>query len=251
MLRRLKKLARILGFPVYSLLNPRIGFTVFYPAGDTWRAYTRGRSFPVRDTRLWVLEYFRRFVPQPGELIFDIGGELGFETEQFSELVGPQGRVFTFECLPDHVRRLREMAERRGNITVIERACWNCPDTLEFSVGRTPGSGTAVADVRGQAGQELADPGREKVKVQAETLDSLWHQHAAGRPVDFLKMDIEGAEYEALEGAAEMLRHTRRAVIAAYHLRNGVRTADRVADMLRAAFPLVEIHENNHVYASR
>jgi hypothetical protein len=64
-------------------------------------------------------------------------------------------------------------------------------------------------------------------------------------------MDIEGAEYEALAGATEMLRHTRRAVIAAYHIRDGVRTANRVAEMLRTAGFTVEIGDNHHVYAKR
>jgi FkbM family methyltransferase len=250
-LSRIKSLIRTVAFPFYSLFHPRIGFTVFYPAGGSWRAYTRGRSFPVRAVSLEMLEYYRQAVPKRGDLVFDVGGELGYETGQFAELVGPEGHVFTFECLPQHIRRLREIAARWGNVTVIERACWNRAETLEFSLGHTPGSGTAVADARGQTGQALADSGAAKLSVAAETLDALWRQHAGGRPVAFLKMDIEGAEYEALEGAAEMLRHTRRAVIAAYHQRNGVRTADRVAEMLRAAGFRVRIDENHHVYASR
>jgi hypothetical protein len=64
-------------------------------------------------------------------------------------------------------------------------------------------------------------------------------------------MDIEGAEYEALEGAPAMLAQTRQAVIAAYHIRDGVPTAARVDAMLKAAGFRTRIDENLHVYAWR
>ena len=250
-LGKVKKAAYVLGFPIYSLINPRIGFTVFYRRHKVWYAYTRGRTIQVRDAALWTLEYFRQSIPQPGDTVFDVGGELGFETEQFAQLVGPSGKVYTFECLPDHVARLNEIAKRYPNVTVIERACWNKTTTIEFSVGRTPGSGTAVPDARGQVGQVLADPTKTKLVVQAATLDALWAEYANSVPIDFLKMDIEGAEYEAIEGAGELLKHTSRVVVAAYHIRDGVRTADRVAEILARNGFVAAIHENNHVYAYR
>lgn len=64
-------------------------------------------------------------------------------------------------------------------------------------------------------------------------------------------MDIEGAEYEALEGATAMLAATRFAVIAAYHIRDGVTTAARVATMLKASGCKTRVDENFHVYAQR
>jgi FkbM family methyltransferase len=241
----------MLGFPIYSLFSDKVGFSVFFRTLSGWQVYTRGKVIAVKGPHLDMLEYFRHFLPEEEGLVFDVGGELGHETEQFARLVGPKGRVLTFECLPDHVDRLQKLAARYPNVSVIERACWNKATTLEFSVGRTPGSGTAVQNVRGQKGQELADPAKTKLQVRAETLDSLWRLHASGSEVSLLKMDIEGAEYEALEGAREMLAKTKRAVIAAYHLRNGVRTAPRVAEMLRAAGFAVRIDENLHVYAVR
>lgn len=250
-LGKAKKLAYVLGFPVYSLLHPKIGFTIFYRKDGIWYAYTRGRTVKVRDAALWTLEYFRKAIPRPGDTVFDVGGELGFETEQFAELVGSTGKVFTFECLPDHITRLKQIAQRYTNITVVERACWNTSTTLEFSVGRTPGSGTAVPDARGQVGQVLADPTKEKLVVKADTLDALWAQLTNSTPVDFLKMDIEGAEYEALEGAEALLKKTTHVVVAAYHIRDGVRTADRVAAFLNKNGFEASIHENNHVYARR
>jgi FkbM family methyltransferase len=249
--RGLKDLLYALGFPLYSLFSSRVGLTFFYKRAGQWRARSRGRSFDVPEPRLWVLEYFRHFLPAPGAVVFDVGGEFGRESAQFAELVGRQGRVFVFECMPEHVQRLRRLAQQHPQIAVVDRACWNADTELKFFLGNTPGSNTAVPDAKGQRGQSLAREDADVLLVQAQRLDSLWQELHAGRPVDFLKMDIEGAEYEALEGAREMLAQTRRAVIASYHLRDGVPTASRVDAMLREAGFHTRVDENLHVYAWR
>lgn len=246
----LKRLGYVLAFPVYSLFSPKIGFTIFFKRAGKWHAFSRGRTFAVAEPRLWTLEYFRHFIPTPNSVVFDVGGELGFETAQFAELVGSTGKVLVFECMPEHVDRLVQLAEKYPQISVVNRACWNAETQLEFFIGNTPGSSTAVPDAKGQRGQNLANVS-EVLIVQAQPLDILWQQHHGGKPVDFLKMDIEGAEYEALEGATAMLAATRFAVIAAYHIRDGVTTAARVDTMLKASGFKTRIDENFHVYAWR
>ena len=230
----MKQLLRVAGFSVYSLFSSKVGFTVFFKRSGQWFAYSRGRTFAVAEPRLWTLEYFRHFLPSRGAVVFDVGGELGVETAQFSGLVGDAGKVLVFECMPDHIARLERLAAELGNVQVVRRACWNAETTLEFFIGNTPGSSTAIAEAQGQRGQQLANPQRA-IQVQAQTLDQMWQALHGAKPVDFLKMDIEGAEYEALEGASAMLQSTRRAVIAAYHIRDGVPTAARVASMLQTA----------------
>lgn len=251
MKRQIKNLIYIAGFPLFSLVSRRVAPSVFYRRDGRWRARIHGTSFPVPRPRLESLEYFRHFVPRPGGLVLDVGGELGLETGQFSEIVGNQGRVVVFECLPRHAENLRNLARGWGNVSVVEAACWNRAETLEFFVGRTPGSNTAVPDARGQRGQLLADREVERIQVRAETLDRMWAEYAGSAPVDFLKMDIEGAEYEAIEGASQLLRQTRAIVVAAYHIRDGVRTSPRVKSMLQSLGFTVRVDENHHVYGIR
>lgn len=238
-------------FPIYSLFNRNIGFSIFYKQGSEWMLSTRGVTVPVNSFSLSAIEYFRHFVPDRGGVVFDVGGELGLEARQFSGIVGDEGKVYTFECLPTHLESLNEIAKERLNLEVINKACWNKKDTLTFFEGNTPGSGTAVPDAKGQRGQDLANTEGREIKVEADTLDCLWQLHADGCQIDFLKMDIEGAEYEALEGATGLLEKTNKVVIAAYHLRDWVRTADKVAVMLKESGFQVRIDENDHVYGWR
>ena len=247
----LKNFIKALLFPLYSLITPKVGFSYFYRKNSSWRMYTRGINVPVNTFSLAALEYFRHFVPDKGATVFDVGGELGLEAQQLSVIVGDQGRVFTFECFPKHLETLGELAKKHPNITVIDKACWNKPETLTFYEGLTDGSGSAIAEVKGQRGQQLANTEKKGFDVEAETLDVLWRKYADEKPIDFLKMDIEGAEYEALEGAKVLLKKTKKIVVAAYHIRDGVRTADKVSEALKAAGFNVRIDENDHVYGIR
>ena len=246
-----RQLARAGKYTLGSLFSRWHRLAIFFPLSGGWRVWTHGRVIPVAHLHWDVLEYYRHFVPERDGLIMDVGGELGVETKQFSELAGSEGRVVVCECMPDHAERLRDIARERSNVTVVECACWDEEGEIDFFAGHTPGSNTAVVEARGQRGQILAKDASKPLRVKARTLDAVWREVAGGKPVDFLKMDIEGAEYEALAGAAEMLRATRRAVIAAYHIRDGIPTAARVGEMLRALGFSVRIDENLHVYAQR
>jgi FkbM family methyltransferase len=248
---KIKQAIKCALFAVSSLFSNKIGFTVIFPNADGWCAYTRGKFFPVKSLAVESLEYFRHFVPKTGGIVFDVGGELGFETEQFSKIVGDNGKVYVFECFPDHIEQLKRIAQRRKNVVVVESACWSSKDELTFYQGLTPGSNTAIAEARGQVGQELADFKSNKFVVKADTLDSLWEVLTGRSRIDFLKMDIEGAEYEALEGAKELLSMTKKVVIAAYHVRDGKPTAEKVKHMLRLSGFNVRIDENLHVYGTR
>ena len=155
------------------------------------------------------------------------------------------------ECLPDHVEHLRGKFGDTENVNLINKAAWNKKDTLVFYIGKTPGSSTAVVDAKGQRGQDLATEQSEKIEVEADTLTAIWKDQLKSKYINFLKMDIEGAEYEALEGAEEMLKCTERVAIAAYHIRDGVPTAKKVEEILRHYGFSTRIDANLHVYGSR
>jgi FkbM family methyltransferase len=139
----------------------------------------------------------------------------------------PGARIHAFE--PSRRQRvlLTRNARRNGlgdRITVWPSGLWNRETRLRF---RTHGDISAVAPA-GEALAALAFP--EHVRVT--TLDAWATREAPGR-VDLIKMDIEGAELEALEGARALLVRDRPDVLVqAYHQRDGARTWERCAAML-------------------
>lgn len=250
----MKNLIYVIVYPLLALLRRDLDLVIF--------KYSKGRWFARRPKGIWVevktpriycfTEYFRYFLVERDEVVIDVGGELGKETLEFSEMVGEKGKVYVFECFPPHIEHLTKITSCLPQVEIVPRACWNEAKTITLFKGITPGSNTVVSNVTGQKRQPLANLDAERFDVQAGTLDDFWKENINQVQIGFLKMDIEGAEIEALLGASEMLKLTQRAVIASYHHRDDQVTAERVCEILKTAgFPNLVRDANNHVYAWR
>lgn len=128
-----------------------------------------------------------------GDTFFDVGANIG----TISLPVAMTGaECLAFEPAPANAARLAENAElnRLGNVTVVEAAMWSQSGTVALRVDGTEGAGRSrVVDAGGD----------ETVEVPAATLDQFAGGGAAAP--DLLKIDVEGAELEALRGAAATL----------------------------------------------
>jgi FkbM family methyltransferase len=134
---------------------------------------------------------------RPGSLFFDIGANVGFYTLQAARL---GARVVAFEPSRLVISRLTENARLNGfgdAVTIVAEAVSDRAGAIEFFEPR-PGN-WGVGRVF-----EYKRPGQSNVKcsVQADTLDT--YAERFGIP-DVVKIDVEGAEYLALRGAAKVL----------------------------------------------
>lgn len=147
-----------------------------------------------------------KMVP-PGSIAFDVGAHVGFYTLLFSELVGPQGRVVAFEPVPRNIAYLREhiRLNRLANVTVVEAAVAEGGGKAMFSEGAHSSAGRLVAD-----GQ---------LEVSRVSLDDLVGAQKIPAP-DFIKIDVEGAEWLVLTGARETLSQYRPTIFLATHGRD-------------------------------
>ncbi len=156
----------------------------------------------------WVTQAIARHV-KPGMQCLDVGSNAGYYTALLGALVGPKGHVEAFDLQPEYVRWLRHSATLNGHahVEVQHRAV----------VG--PGSDPTVAVVLptgpdgvgrlgnacllGASGQQVLVDGREGLpgRVAATTLDE-WIP--APRAVDFIKIDVEGAEPQVWDGSAAL-----------------------------------------------
>ena len=144
-----------------------------------------------------LTRFYGRFV-RPGDLCFDIGAHVGNRSLAFARL---GARVVAVEPQPDFARFLRHLLARRPGVVLEEVAIAAAPGTVELHLSpATPTVTTAsaafidgVAAIPSFAGVRWAG----RVLVPATTLDLLVERHG---PPDFIKLDIEGLEEEALAG---------------------------------------------------
>jgi FkbM family methyltransferase len=141
---------------------------------------------------------------RPGDVVIDGGGCWGDTTLYFAQTAE---QVFCFECMPSNLTIIRENLglnpAASSKIRVIEKAMWNRSGEKLVFRDYGPGSHRA-SDGSG-------------VEVETETIDDLVAENSLGR-VDFIKMDIESAEPEALIGAEQTIRKYRpQLAISIYH----------------------------------
>lgn len=129
-----------------------------------------------------------------GGVFFDVGANVGFFSLIGSRLVGPGGRVISFEPAPTMAASLRRNVElnRLTNVTVVEAAVAAAPGEGELMVDEHPG-GSFLSSSGGAAG-----PAR-RARVRIVSIDDLVERGEVPPPT-LVKIDVEGAEAQVLVG---------------------------------------------------
>ena len=177
----------------------------------------------------------------PGDTVLDLGGNLGTSAMLFSPLAGPKGRVMSFE--PIYADLLRRNAAENGcdNVTVVASAVGDRVGEADFAV--TEEGIDSRIDPGGTGGLRRAVP--------LTTIDDWCAREGVGR-VDFIKMDIEGAEEPALRGGEATIRRDRpKLSVASYHRDAGFggdRQHPKLVALLRSwGYELREVGEK-HIF---
>jgi len=164
-----------------------------------------------------VEEKEMEFLPQvikPGDVTIDIGANYAYYTDRLSELVGVKGKVFAFEPIPFTytVCAMLVKARKLLNVKLYNFGVSNKNETLTFSIPKLS-YGPISAGQAHIAGRTNETTEKEKyynfneeeeVKCNVVALDTFPLEFDA-KPVTFIKIDIEGAEYFALQGMEQLI----------------------------------------------
>jgi FkbM family methyltransferase len=155
------------------------------------------------------LAFAGRFLKR-GMTVLDLGAHRGLYTLLASLRVGPRGRVFAFEPSPRERRalRLHLVLNRCRNVTVQACAVGNEEGAKDLFV--VQGNQTGCNSLR----PPIVLSGTVPLRVQVTRLDEWVNNHEIA-DIDFIKLDVEGSEMAALQGAAILLERKPRPVILA------------------------------------
>jgi FkbM family methyltransferase len=158
--------------------------------------WTRFRAF-VYGT--WEPEIVKAVtdVVHEGFVAIDIGAHLGYYALILSRMVGPSGHVIAFEPIPSNYRILSENIEMNGcmNIHAINKAVSDRSDHFE---GTLPTESNLPSSF-----SLLKNEGDKTITGNATSLDDFLKDW--DRPIDFIVIDVEGAEGMVLDGARKTI----------------------------------------------
>lgn len=138
------------------------------------------------------------------DIVFDIGAHAGFYTLLASLLVGPGGKVFSFEPLPRNLFYLKEHLRLNciQNVTIIEAAVADFNGMTNFA--ESPNHWEGHISLQGE------------LKIKAVSLDKLLEKDEISIP-NHMKIDVEGAELLVLTGAKSILDNYRPTLFISTH----------------------------------
>ena len=150
------------------------------------------------------------------DVVLDVGAAAGcfaFPTSKRSRL------VIAVEPNPIYFSKLEKKARNIDNIILVNKATWNEKGTRELIIDGYESS--------------ILNLPTETTIVETDTIDNIMND-LGFEYVDFIKMDIEGAEIETLQGSVNTLRNVKKIVVAGYHERKSVHTYIWVDNFLRS-----------------
>ena len=230
---------------VYWALHPKFPFIKVFPARGYWIAQYKGERLCVPTPRTAILGHFlgsyervygRYFWIERDEIVLDVGAYIG----SFSIAAARKAKkVLAIEPDPKNYACLRANVSRFANVQTVRKGVWNSKKKLKMYLDpRYPVAHSVVIP-----------PGNKFIEIEVDTLDNIASELKFDKP-DFIKINIEGAELEALEGAEQVLKSAKKVVIDAHHIRDGEETASRVANYLESkGFKTRITKETGTVYA--
>lgn len=189
-----------------------------------------------------ILPYFETLAPSvDSHVIVDAGAGCGLFSLA-AALFFPAAAIWAFEPSAHQrilLTRNLAMNQMGDRIRMAPFGLWDCETHLAF---RTHGALSSIREV-----SALPNYLPFSESAHCVTLDG-WARQSKLQRLDLIKMDIEGAEIEALRGASEVLRkYHPRLLVQAYHLRDdGMRTLEHCAHFLDSlGYKCREVHPDS------
>ncbi len=143
-------------------------------------------------------DILEQFCPKPEDTVIDVGAAFGFYTIMASKRVGQHGRVVAIEAQPDSFDMLNKNIKlnKLTNIIGLNYAVYSRKTKVKLY--------STYSIIQERAGQSL----QSYIEVSADTLDNLLRE-AGIDEVNWIKIDVEGAELDVLKGSVDILSRSR------------------------------------------
>jgi FkbM family methyltransferase len=177
----------------------------------------------IYEVKILVPAYIAKYKLQEGDVVLDCGAYVGAFTLYAARAVGCKGVVIAFEPDPVNYEKLISNIKLNNltNVIAVNKGVWSNNTTLPFNARHDECAHVILEDSSGYNN-----------KVSFVSVDSELETLGIHR-VNFIKMDVEGSEIEAIRGASRVLDHNNvHLAIASYHEVNGKQASSEVESLL-------------------
>lgn len=181
-----------------------------------------GPNFAVLHNDIVVRRIYEFQSTRHNPRILDCGSNIGMSILFFKHLY-PNARVMGFEPDPSVIPYLQENI-RRNNLKDVQ--------VVQAAIGGKAGTLSFYSDAKYGSCLAHLMPGKVPQGWTRHEVPCVRLRDYLGEPVDFMKMNIEGAEWEALEESGELLRNVEEMAIEYHHLPGLPRTLHRILALL-------------------
>jgi len=139
-----------------------------------------------------------------GDIVLDLGAHIGYYTLLFAKYVGSTGKVFAFEPEPSNFSLLKKNISENNytNIIVEQKAVSDSNSKIDFWIGQDSSGANRIYKPEKTNTQKF-----KKSSVDCIKLDDYFSNSEFFSKINFIKMDLEGAEYKALLGMHSLLQN--------------------------------------------
>ncbi len=130
------------------------------------------------------------------DVILELGAYIGYYAIGISELLSDQGKIIAVEASPDNFKILnKNISENKiNNIIPLHKAIWNKKTELDFYL---------TENQKNSVNKYIVGD-NESIKVSADTVDNIVKDLNLTK-IDFVRIQLNGVEYEALQGMSNVL----------------------------------------------
>jgi FkbM family methyltransferase len=232
------------------LVNKPLGLIKIRIPKYDYKLYCRTDTNDYTTRENEIIEHFN---PKQGDVVVDVGAHIGRYTIISSKLVGINGKVIAIEAHPENYEMLKKNIQLNGltNVTALNYAV-NSKEEQESQLKLyLPGEEVGYT-IYNTIMTNRANPIEDKfVEVNAATLDNLLlQQNGIGQEqVNWIKVDVEGAEFEVLKGATNVLSKSKDIVllIEVHNLDDGTNYYKDIIDFLSFYDFKIELEKVNKI----
>jgi FkbM family methyltransferase len=187
---------------------------IFYGPRDSIVLPTMKYGNPKKLDKLWEYQFFGSFFMalhdqymmginekyyklKKGDVVVDVGAHIGTFTIRASKMVGDAGKVIAIEPEPQNIALLKRNVEANAlqNVVIVPEGIWSSKGKQKFYLSPETWGHSYLSQIAKST---------EYNEIEMDTLDCVLSELNLNK-VDFIKMDIEGAEIEALKGMEQTL----------------------------------------------